>query len=667
MAVRLGSNAPVGLSRERLLRSTARVVSQPAAWTRPADWVAFTTPTSAEQKVIGVVAVYDQDSNYIALACTVTGGYTVDWGDGTSTTHTSAATAQKNYVFGDLSAGTLSSRGYRQAVITVTPTTGGATFSAINLNRRHSATPNTTNITNPWLDVAVAAPNATTVEFSNSSGGTRTSSMYLCEQVTIVAHNTTNMASMFRDFRVLQSVPLFNTASVTSMSAMFYDCHSLQSVPLFNTASVTSMSAMFYHCYSLQTVPLFNTASATNMSNMFEGCLSLQTVPLFNTASVTGMTNMFEGCLSLQTVPLFNTASVTGMTNMFLDCYSLQTVPLFNTASVTNMSNMFDSCRSLQTVPLFNTASVTNMTSMFGNCYSLQSVPLFNTASVTNMSNMFSGCVSLQTVPLFNTASATNMSSMFSGCVSLQTVPLFNTASVTSMSSMFNNCYSLESVPLFNTASVTSMSSMFLDCNSLQTVPLFNTASVTSMSSMFNNCYSLQNIPELNLTKVSTSSNNAMGFGNATATSATSNLGQAKLTGNRWTQTFQNCKMGAAQLNEMYTALAVLNPNVTNVTAAAGVVTYTVDDIRAFVAARTVTITGVNPVAYNLTSVTVGTVTAGAGTTGTFTVTNAATGAYVSGGVASITDNRTITVTSNPGVSGDDTTIATNKGWTVTG
>ena len=546
MAVRLGSSTPVGLSRERFLRSTASNLRQPVAWTRPADWVAFTTPTSAEQKVIGVVAVYDQDSNYIALACTVTGGYTVDWGDGTSTTHASAATAQKNYVFGDLSAGTLSSRGYRQAVITVTPTTGGATFSAINLNRRHSATPSTTNITNPWLDVAVAAPNATTVEFSYSSGSTKTSSMYLCEQVTIVAHNTTTVASMFRDFRVLQSVPLFNTASVTNMSIMFYQC------------------------FSLQTVPLFNTASVTNMGNMFS------------------------------------------------DCYSLQTVPLFNTASVTSMSSMFSNCSSLQTVPLFNTASVTSMSSMFNNCSSLQSVPLFNTASVTNMGTMF------------------------------------------------YLCYSLQTVPLFNTASVTNMSNMFYNCSSLQSVPLFNTASVTSMSNMFYNCSSLQNIPELNLTKVSTSANNVMAIGGLTSTAA-GNLGQAKLTGMRWTQSFQNCKMGAAQLNEMYTALAVLNPNVTNVTAAAGVVTYTVADIRAFVAARTVTITGVNPVAYNLTSVTVGTVTAGAGTTGTFTVTNAATGTYVSGGIAALQDNRTITVTGNPGVSGDDTTIATNKGWIVTG
>ena len=571
MAVRLGSSAPVGLSRERFLRSAASSARQPVVWTRPADWVAFTTPTAAEQKVIGIVAVWEQDSNYIALACTVTGGYTVDWGDGTSTTHASAATAEKNYVFGDLSAETLSSRGYRQAVITVTPTTVGATFSAVNLDRKNSAASASSLTSNTWLDIAVSAPNASTILFSHATNNLRTASMQLCEQINIVAHNLTSMVYMFRGLRELQSVSVSNTASVTGMSYMFSDCS------------------------------------------------SLQTVPLFNTASVLGMSSMFDGCSSLQTVPLFNTASVTSMSSMFTSCFSLQTVPLFNTASVTSMASMFYGCTSLQTVPLFNTASVTSMASMFYSCFSLQTVPLFNTASVTSMSNMLNGCSSLQTVPLFNTAA------------------------------------------------VTSMSQMFYDCSSLQTVPLFNTAAVTNMTSMFNSCSSLQNIPELTLTKISSSTTNSMVLGSATATTACNNLGKAKLSGMRWTQTFQNCKMGVTQLNEMYTALAKLNPNVTNVTATAGVVTYTVDDIRAFVAARTVTITGVDPVAYNLTSVTVGVVTAGAGTTGTFTVTNAATGTYVSGGVASLQDNRTITVTSNPGVSGDDPTIATNKGWIVTG
>jgi hypothetical protein len=235
------------------------------------------------------------------------------------------------------------------------------------------------------------------------------------------------------------------------------------------------------------------------------------------------------------------------------------------------------------------------------------------------------------------------------------------------MQNMFNSCTSLKSVPLLNTASVTITNNMLSACPSLESVPLFDLTAAINVTNMFNGCSALQNIPELTLTAVSSVANNNLGLGNATANSANASLGQVKLTGNRWTQTFQNCRLGAAQLDEMYTALAVLNPNVTNVTATGTVVTYTIDDRRAFVAGRTVTMTGITPAAYNLTSVTVGTVTAGVGNAGTFTVTNAATGAYVSGGVAAIQSDRLITVTGNPGTTGDDTTIATNKGWSVTG
>jgi surface protein len=89
---------------------------------------------------------------------------------------------------------------------------------------------------------------------------------------------------------------------------------------------------------------------------------------------------------------------------------------------------------------------------------------------------------------------------MFYGCYSLQTVPLFNTQAVNNMSSMFQSCYSLQTVPLFNTAAVTNMSSMFVSCYSLQTVPLFNikTTSTIIMSSMFQNCLSLQTVPLFN-------------------------------------------------------------------------------------------------------------------------------------------------------------------------
>ena len=663
MTVLRASNAPVGLNKGKPNRAFNGI--QPTPWVRPSDWVTFTTPTSSEQKVIGNVAVYDQDSNYIALACTVTDGtnYTVDWGDGTSASFASGVTAEKNYTYSSISASTLSTRGYRQAVVTVTPTDSGATFSAVNLDRRNAAIPSaSTNISNPWLDIAVSAPNATTIVFSVTTAGASAAKISLCEQITIVSQSITNATSLFQGIRSLQSVIISNNTTITNVFNMFNGCTSLQIAPFFDTASVTSMSNMFEGCRLLQRVPLYNTASVTSMASMFNACPLLQTVPLFNTASVISMSSMFLNCISLTTVPLFNTASVTNMSNMFGGCTSIQTVPLFNTASVTSVSGMFSICTSLQNVPLFNLPSLTSMSGMFSNCSSLTTVPLFNTASVTNMSVMFTNCTSLQTVPLFNTGAVTNMSRMFDGCFSLQSVPLFNTASVTNMSSMFLSCLNLKFVPLFNTASVTNMSSMFGSCTSLQTVPSFNTASVTSFSFAFSSCTALQTIPELILRSVATSGDNNFSIGNSGV-----NIGQAKLTGNRWTQSFQNCRLGATQLNEMYTALAVLNPNVTNVTSTGTVVTYTVDDIRAFVAGRSVTMTGIDPVAYNLTSVTVGTVTATGGTTGTFTVNNAAVGVYVSGGVATIQNNKTITVTGNPGTTGDDPTIATNKGWTVTG
>jgi hypothetical protein len=295
---------------------------------------------------------------------------------------------------------------------------------------------------------------------------------------------------------------------------------------------------------------------------------------------------------------------------------------------------------------------------MFQNCSSLQTIPLINTAAVTNINSMFSGCSSLREIPLINTAAVTQMSSTFQNCSSLQTIPLLNTAAASNISRMFQSCTALGSVPLFNTAAAQALNNMFQGCVSLQTVPLFNTTAATTVDSMLGGCTSLREIPELTLSAITSASNNNMGLTGSVT------LGKAKLTGMRWTQSFSGCNMAAAQLDEMYTALDKLNPNVTTVSGSGTIVTYTVDDITAFVAGRTVTITGVTPPAYNLTSVSVASVNVGASQ---FTVTNAATGAYVSGGVAAIQSDRTITVTGNPGTTGDDPTIAENKGWTVTG
>jgi hypothetical protein len=69
---------------------------------------------------------------------------------------------------------------------------------------------------------------------------------------------------------------------------------------------------------------------------------------------------------------------------------------------------------------------------------------------------------------------------------------------------------------------------------------------------------------------------------------------------------------------------------VSNVSASSGTITYTTSVAHGFTAGQVVDITGISPTAYNLTGATI----AGTPTTTTFTVTNGATGTFVSGGTA---------------------------------
>lgn len=568
MTVLRTSNAPIALEKGKPIST-----EDPLGWRAPSDWITYTLPASTDQKVIGTIAVFNQDSNYFAvnIATTDATQYTVDWGDGTTSDHNSGATAEKNYTWASISSSTVTSQGYRQAIVTITPKTSGKTFSNIQLNRRHSALTASTKFYSPWLSFAIAAPNATSLTLGGS--GSTTVSPAICQQALIISSNITSASALFSNYFALQDVVFNTSGTLTSTTSMFNNCRSLKRAPFFNTASVTDMSQMFNNCNVLQSVPLYNTSSVTNMSQMFSICRSLESVPFFNTASVTNMSSMFNEASSLQTVPLFNTASVTNMSGMFTQAYSLKSVPLFNTAAVTNMNNMFYQTNSLQEIPLFNTAAVTNMGGMFRFGSNLVSLPALNSAAVTTVADMF-------------------------------------------------------------------------------------TAGGSTLAG------NVKEITELNLSGITSLANNNLGLGSTTASSAQP-ITRAKLTGMKWSQSFQNCGMGAAQLDEMYTALATLNPAITNVSGNGTTVTVTVGtaNISPFVAGRSVTITGVDPVAYNISG-TIASVNTGAGT---FTITNAATGAYVSGGVAAVTSDVTITVTGNPGTTGDTPTIATNKGWTVTG
>ena len=628
-------------------------VPKTSAWTRNKAWPTLTEPSSSEEKLVALYAVFPGDGtgtggNFFSVRCQ--GAFTVDYGDGTSVNQNSNVSAEKEYDFDNVNlydatvtftdAGDLVTRNSHGYV-------DGDTVSFYRIS-------STTGISEGQVYYVINAA-TNTFQISTTSGGSAVALTtdgsasllpYKIATVTVTPQTGQNITALYLRFRnstvsgttqyvtgwldIAVSVPnatvieLSNTGSgsvrhinlerfnliaagnITSCASWFVNCTRLREViiPFSATASVTSTFIMFRGCHSLTHAPLFDTSSVTFAVSMFDDCFSLVSVPLYDFSACVSPYEMFRDCKSLPSVPLLDFSLATNTNQMFSGCNSLSTVPLFNTSQVTNMQSMFDGCNQLNNVPLLDTSLVTNWTNTFRNCNSLVSIPPFNTSSATTMRETFNGCNSLVTVPFFDTSSVTDMWYMFNSCSSLISVPLFDTSLVTTMRDMFNQCNSLVTVPLFDTSLVTDMRETFSNCYSLESVPPFDTSSVTTMQSMFQGCVSLVTVPFFDTSSVTTVVNmfntsnvNSIPAYDFSSVSSSSNLAA-------FANVFSIARIEATGLNYTF---SVINCNLSSAA---------LDELYT-----------------NLPTVV----------------------------------GQTITVTGNYGVDADDPTIATAKGWTVTG
>ena len=362
-----------------------------SSWTRPSDWL--TMPTPGTQEVIGLMAVYDDGANYVAIQCQA--AYTVDWGDGTITNYVSNAIASYQHTFSSIPSGTLTSKGFRQALVRITPQAGQnltvVSFGVTNATLGKSFAPG-------WLEFDIRTPNSTV----SWSGGTNIIRYARLEKIKIRELGAQNPQNLFTN--------MFNLKSV------YIEPSEMTGRTLFNN--------MFQACYSLIEVNAFDTSSGTNLTSMFDSCYSLTTAPLLNCSSSTNVFGMFPNCYSLPTVPALIMG--TDASQMFFNCTSLETVGLMNTSNVKNFTSMFNSCRALISLPLLDMSKGTNFTSMLASCNNLTEIPLLNTASASNMTGMFNGAQSIMYVPALNTTNVTTVTQMFNNCYNLRELPAFS-------------------------------------------------------------------------------------------------------------------------------------------------------------------------------------------------------------------------------------------------
>lgn len=166
-------------------RNFASAPATVTGWQRPEEWLALPRPNVGDHKAVGLFAVTN-GNNYVAIECS--GQFAVDWGDGLGP-QAYTNSCEKNLGWGDYSASTLTSRGYRQAVVTVTPR-GTGVFDGLDFSLKHSAAASNSQVN--WLDVIVSGPNISTASLFYRSNGQQSRMLEQFELVGVTSQ--TNMA-----------------------------------------------------------------------------------------------------------------------------------------------------------------------------------------------------------------------------------------------------------------------------------------------------------------------------------------------------------------------------------------------------------------------------------------------------------------------------------------
>ena len=296
-------------------------------WLRPSDWLTLPSLFDGDEEIAGLFAVYDTATNYVAFA--VAGAYTVDWGDGGAAEDVATGvTAEHAYTYADLDASTATVRGYRQALITITPQ-GAGHITSVNFNINHSSA-GAGHVT-PWLDMEIAGLNITALFV----GGVTVNNS-LMEQFRWVGSTNAGLTSgrdVFKDLLSLQSIVLFDMINITDMYGMFRNCPMMRNYPDMNTVACENFSYTFHTNTSMQIHPEIDYSSATNISGHYYHCPRLQTARFPNlTSSNYRINNLFNGDTLLQIVYAFENSGATYTDGAFLYCPSLISAPLAGTA-----------------------------------------------------------------------------------------------------------------------------------------------------------------------------------------------------------------------------------------------------------------------------------------------------------------------------------------------
>src|SRR4030042_1368042 len=263
-------------------------------WVAPADWIDISNVANNEINLL----VSDKCVGYAFAVTTLSGTYSIDWGDGTiEANRVSGTTYQHQYIEG---AGQLCSEGYTTFKIRIYGASSNITSFKIKRTTYQLRAQNQAYL---WAQFGTLGITDYSNSFYYISGSDSSKCRELKKVVIPSFTNCTTTSNMFNNCSALTYIIVPPSwGSVTNTSNMFYNCFALTSIILPTSwGSVTNTSYMFYACSSLTSIILPTSwGSVTNISNMFYTCYAMkniQNIQYLGSLTVqSDMTDVFRDC-----------------------------------------------------------------------------------------------------------------------------------------------------------------------------------------------------------------------------------------------------------------------------------------------------------------------------------------------------------------------------------
>ena len=265
------------------------------------------------------------------------------------------------------------------------------------------------------------------------------------------------------------------------------------SMPNYATTNENSLSFFFNPVPEqfLAYAKVYSTfPTITDAADWFNGCEGLVefNCPANFLPNCTVLRSFFNACRSLTKISTWDTSSVTDFRSMFTSCHSLEVFPDFDYSAATQISSAFTSMTTVQVAPNLSLPSVTDASNLFSTCKLLREVGDISVPSATAVTRMFSNCSSLVKVGAITATSSTEFRNFFGNCDSLETIKSisFPSSGTIRFDGVYQNCRNLK-VAYFPPSSV-SYSKIDYVLNATHTLERIEPADVTlDCSSITNN------------------------------------------------------------------------------------------------------------------------------------------------------------------------------------